>query len=330
MSAAPQRPATVLVNLMWLVPGVVGGSEESVTDALRAVAAAAPDDLRVRLAVLPAFVGAHPDLVEAFPDPCRGHRRRQQGAARARGADAGWRARHAGWARMWCTTPAAPSRSCTPDRWCSPSRTSSRSRCPGTSRWSSVRTCTRCSAAPPGRPTSCASRASSPRPAWSSCSGCPHPRCRSCRGRHDRLRRPRPRATRRAGARRSVPAVPGDHLSPQEPPGPARRVRTAWRGPPRGSTLVLTGGSASSEPAVLARIDELGLDGAGPAHRSGRPGPPRGPVRSRDGGGRALALRRIRPAGARSDVAGRAGGGGACRVVAGGGAGPRTWSIPTM
>ena len=28
----------VLVNLLWLVPGVVGGSEESTTDALRAVA----------------------------------------------------------------------------------------------------------------------------------------------------------------------------------------------------------------------------------------------------------------------------------------------------
>ena len=28
----------VVVNLLWLVPGVVGGSEESTTDALRAVA----------------------------------------------------------------------------------------------------------------------------------------------------------------------------------------------------------------------------------------------------------------------------------------------------
>jgi glycosyltransferase involved in cell wall biosynthesis len=67
MSTASPRPTTVLVNLMWLVPGVVGGSEESVTDALRAVAGAAPADLRLRLAVLPAFARAHPDLAGAFP-----------------------------------------------------------------------------------------------------------------------------------------------------------------------------------------------------------------------------------------------------------------------
>ncbi len=65
--SAGDRPDTVLVNLLWLVPGVVGGSEESVTDALRAVAAACPGDLRLRLAVLRPFLDAHPDLVEAFP-----------------------------------------------------------------------------------------------------------------------------------------------------------------------------------------------------------------------------------------------------------------------
>lgn len=67
MSAAPEHRTTVLVNLLWLVPGVVGGSEESVTDALRAVAAADPADLQLRLAVLAPFAEAHPDLVEAFP-----------------------------------------------------------------------------------------------------------------------------------------------------------------------------------------------------------------------------------------------------------------------
>lgn len=59
--------STVLVNLLWLVPGVVGGSEESVTDALRAVAELAPDDLQLRLAVLSSFAGAHPDLAASFP-----------------------------------------------------------------------------------------------------------------------------------------------------------------------------------------------------------------------------------------------------------------------
>ena len=55
------------MNLMWLVPGVVGGSEESVTDALRAIAEEAPSDLRLHLAVLHPFLDAHPDLVDAFP-----------------------------------------------------------------------------------------------------------------------------------------------------------------------------------------------------------------------------------------------------------------------
>ncbi len=56
----------VLVNLTWLVPGVVGGSEESTTDALRALAADLPADLEIHLAVLQPFVSAHPDLVESF------------------------------------------------------------------------------------------------------------------------------------------------------------------------------------------------------------------------------------------------------------------------
>lgn len=56
----------VLVNLTWLVPGVVGGSEESTTDALRSLAADLPADLEIHLAVLQPFVSAHPDLVESF------------------------------------------------------------------------------------------------------------------------------------------------------------------------------------------------------------------------------------------------------------------------
>ena len=54
------------MNLTWLVPGVVGGSEESTTDALRALAADLPADLEIHLAVLQPFVSAHPDLVESF------------------------------------------------------------------------------------------------------------------------------------------------------------------------------------------------------------------------------------------------------------------------
>jgi glycosyltransferase involved in cell wall biosynthesis len=65
---AARRPGEtrVLVNLCWLVPGVVGGSEDSLAGALRAVAAAPPDDLDIRLAVLEPFLDAHPDLAEAY------------------------------------------------------------------------------------------------------------------------------------------------------------------------------------------------------------------------------------------------------------------------
>jgi len=61
----------VLVNLTWLVPGVVGGSEESTTQSLRALAevldATDGHGLDVHLAVLEPFPAAHPDLVERFP-----------------------------------------------------------------------------------------------------------------------------------------------------------------------------------------------------------------------------------------------------------------------
>ncbi|MHB1139983.1 MAG: glycosyltransferase, partial [Microthrixaceae bacterium] len=60
-------PPRVLVNLTWLVPGVVGGSEESTTDMLRAVLAEAPTDLQLHLAVLEPFAAAHPDLAAALP-----------------------------------------------------------------------------------------------------------------------------------------------------------------------------------------------------------------------------------------------------------------------
>lgn len=55
------------VNLLWLVPGVVGGSEEYTTRLLRALHAAAPTDLRITLFALAPFAEAHSDLVEAFP-----------------------------------------------------------------------------------------------------------------------------------------------------------------------------------------------------------------------------------------------------------------------
>ena len=54
----------VLVNLTWLRPGVVGGSEESTTDALRALLEHR-EDIEPTLAVLGGFAAAHPDLAGA-------------------------------------------------------------------------------------------------------------------------------------------------------------------------------------------------------------------------------------------------------------------------
>jgi glycosyltransferase involved in cell wall biosynthesis len=69
--AKPAPPEAELkqigVNLLWLVPGVVGGSESYIVRLLRAVAAAPPDDLRITLFVNRRFVEAHPDLLTAFP-----------------------------------------------------------------------------------------------------------------------------------------------------------------------------------------------------------------------------------------------------------------------
>ena len=67
MSGSAARPLRVGVNLLWLVPGVVGGSEEYTTRLLRGLAEDLPDDLHVTLFVLAPFTAAHPDLVAAYP-----------------------------------------------------------------------------------------------------------------------------------------------------------------------------------------------------------------------------------------------------------------------
>ena len=59
-------PVRVGINLLWLVPGEVGGSEEYTVGMLRALAALAPDDLDVVLYVNGRFGAAHPDLCSAF------------------------------------------------------------------------------------------------------------------------------------------------------------------------------------------------------------------------------------------------------------------------
>jgi alpha-1,3-rhamnosyl/mannosyltransferase len=65
--ASGRRPIRVGWNLLWLVPGVVGGSEEYTTRLLAAVADAEPDDVELVLFTNNAFEAAYPDLVPGVP-----------------------------------------------------------------------------------------------------------------------------------------------------------------------------------------------------------------------------------------------------------------------
>lgn len=54
------------VNLLWMVPGVVGGSEDATVALLRALGDEVADDLEIVLFGLSSLPDAHPDLVERF------------------------------------------------------------------------------------------------------------------------------------------------------------------------------------------------------------------------------------------------------------------------
>ena len=62
-------------NLLWLVPGVVGGTEEATVELLNALADEPPADLVHRLYSLEPFAASHPSVVARFPTrqlPLRG------------------------------------------------------------------------------------------------------------------------------------------------------------------------------------------------------------------------------------------------------------------
>ncbi len=63
MTAGADVP-TIGVNLTWLVPGVVGGSEEYTVRLLEAVQPLIADRLRLRLYVRPDFAAAHPTVAD--------------------------------------------------------------------------------------------------------------------------------------------------------------------------------------------------------------------------------------------------------------------------
>jgi alpha-1,3-rhamnosyl/mannosyltransferase len=54
------------MNLLWLVPGVVGGTEDAACGVLRAFDAAQPRDTSMHLYAQRSFLTAHPDLAAAF------------------------------------------------------------------------------------------------------------------------------------------------------------------------------------------------------------------------------------------------------------------------
>jgi len=60
----------VVVNLCWMVPGSVGGSEEYATRLLNAVARQLPSDIGVELASMAGLGKTHPSLVESFTNQC--------------------------------------------------------------------------------------------------------------------------------------------------------------------------------------------------------------------------------------------------------------------
>jgi glycosyltransferase involved in cell wall biosynthesis len=86
------------VNLLWLVPGVVGGSEEYTTRLLAGLAEDPPADLHLTLFALEPFAAAHPDLVATYPTVLLGldGRRRSQRVL----AEASWLARAASHRRI--------------------------------------------------------------------------------------------------------------------------------------------------------------------------------------------------------------------------------------
>lgn len=93
LDVARTAPLRVGVNLLWLVPGVVGGSEEYTTRLLRGLAEAPPDDLHLTLFALAEFSRVHPDLVAAYPTVTA----KVDGQSKPRrvGAEATWLARQA-------------------------------------------------------------------------------------------------------------------------------------------------------------------------------------------------------------------------------------------
>ena len=259
--------ATVGVNLLWLVPGEVGGSEQStVASAPRPPSTGRTADLDLRLFVLPVVRGGPPrGGRRRFPTEVLGRRAVTRGCARIV-AESTWLARRTAEPR-----PRAPRRR----------------HGAGPSHPAPVR------AHPPRPPAARAPR--HPRPAQARLPRARRPAGRCGRPRIvvrrasscgstvlDALRR-RPRAGRRRSrtaspvatgraaegrargplrARRAGGALPGHHLSPQEPPHARRGLRARSSSDHPTPSSCSPGGAGASEAEVLARIERAPADPA--------------------------------------------------------------------
>lgn len=85
---------SVAVNLLWLVPGQVGGSEESTVASLHGLAELGAADIDLRLLVLESFAEAHPEIVATLPTDVLALSGRSRGARVA--AEATWLLRRTG------------------------------------------------------------------------------------------------------------------------------------------------------------------------------------------------------------------------------------------
>ena len=249
---------SVAINLLWLVPGEVGGSEESTLASLRGLIDLAPNDLDLRLLVLEPFRAAHPDVVAALPTdvlPLSG---------RSRAARVGGGGHLAG-------PPHAPGRPGPPRRG---HRAADAGRGPTCSRST---TCSRSSAAAPtARPSGRTSASSCPvrcgGPASWSCraSSCgrrcwPAPASRSERvvvvpHGVERHPAPTPRADLEQRYHLDGPVIlyPAITYPHKNHAAAHRGVRGRRRRSPA-ALLVLPGREDSSESALRARIASLGL-----------------------------------------------------------------------
>lgn len=91
--------SVVGVNLLWLVPGVVGGSEEYTIRLLRAVHDQDPDGIVLRLYARPDLLEAHPDLGQRFEVVTARHR--EPGRSLGVGATSGSKAERVALESTW-------------------------------------------------------------------------------------------------------------------------------------------------------------------------------------------------------------------------------------